>query len=355
MSDSFGDCLICGDPIKRKILLPCNHCNFCLKCYETMVMCYNEKKCPFCQREVESDPIVSTSKELGSYEDEIKKRRPHDEFYHVYYDSKEDIQEVSGFRKIVCCDCHTVCPNFQTLKGHTRKLHKKEPCEICFDSKCFLPCDTPLYDRQQLKEHMKQHPKCPCCKHIAFDGNTLKKHLQENHFKCDICESLGKDMWFETIELIQVHFHTDHYACENPYCVEQGFIVFATKRELIQHQIEVHKALKSLLKKCKEEIPQEELDETFAVRHMRTINRLKQSLKTYYPNDKNKANAIEKLISDLDKTVLTPDDFCDKYKTISGENASKLFVDVVAAISNPDTRALVVKNLDGIRTCSVRN
>lgn len=51
-----------------------------------------------------------------------------------------------------------------------------------------------------------------------------------------------KILWFANLDLLQVHLHENHFACEDPNCIQQGFIAFATEFELQMHQIQVHGA-----------------------------------------------------------------------------------------------------------------
>ena len=356
---NFGECLICGEPITVRILLPCNHTNFCVKCYETLALCYNERKCPFCQKEVTQDPIITHAPELESYEKESQKRRQHDPNYHVYFDDRSDIALVAGFRRITCHDCNALCTSFGALKNHAAKEHKKQVCKICFDSKRFLPCDTELYTKNQFREHMKLHPTCPCCPYVAFDHDTLTAHLRENHFRCDICAAAGKIVWFATLELIEVHFHEEHYACENPLCVMQGFIVFATKMELLMHQVNVHGADPSILDDVKDDKdvstdPEVEVSpEEVRKKRSDAKRRLKAALRREFGDDKAKISNIEDLCYKVDHKRMSVGKFCDIYNKVAGEAASRLFVEVCAAIFTPDIRAKVVKELQGIRGCTV--
>ena len=352
--ETFDECIICGEPLKTRILLPCDHYNFCIKCFERLSLCYQDKKCPFCQREVTSDPIITHAKQLGTYATESLKRRQHDNFYHVFFDTKEDIKAVANLRKVTCQECGEMFNTFGQLKNHVEKTHKKQVCQICFESKRFLPCEATLYTKQQYRFHIPQHPKCPVCKFVGFDQNILNVHMRENHFRCDICAAQGKESWFESLELIEVHFHTDHFACEDPMCVMQGFIVFATKTELLMHKIQVHGAKPSILNEAKDEDEKEPKDdEDVHQRHLDSKKKFKAATKREFAGQPKKSFDLENIIYQVDNRKISVSDFCEQYKKITGESADKLFVETVSIIFTPEIRAEVVKGLQGIRGCTV--
>lgn len=347
---SFGECIICGNPITTRVLLPCNHSNFCLKCYETLVYCYNEAKCPFCQKEIESDPVCTANPHLDGYEIERLKPYQHDQNFHIFFDDPEIICELDSYTRITCPDCHALFNNFSTLRSHVNEKHNKMVCKICFDSNRFLPSDISLYTREEFEIHKKQHPKCSCCDHIAFDQDSLSKHMREAHFRCEICANAGKILWFPTIELIQVHFHEKHYACEDPLCVMQGFIVFSTKIEYLLHQINVHNADPSILNDQIENKPQVEDQSdypSFRARHTENMNRLLNKL-----NSEQNVNAKQllSLIEDVDKHNITADTFCSEIrKLLTNQISDKLFPDIVSVILAPKVRNEVVRSYQGIK------
>lgn len=355
---SFGDCIICGDLITTRILLPCNHSSFCIKCYYTLLNCYNESKCPFCQKEVTSDPICSSKQDLEQYNVEILKHYQHDINHHVYFDNNSIIRQIASFKRITCPDCKSISMNFGSLENHVKKEHNKNVCRICFDSQRFLPSEISSYTNEEFNIHKKLHPECTCCKTIAFDQDSLSKHMRENHFRCEICAKAGKILWFENIDLIQVHFHEYHYACENPLCVMQGFIVFATKAELLLHKVNVHDADPSILVEDIDNKPKMEIEVDEGPnrheRHRESKKRLFSNLKKEFNGNVRKCLDFQDLIYRVDNEMIPVEIFCQRIREFATQIVcDKLFPDIVASITHPDIRKEVVKKYQGVESTNL--
>lgn len=60
------------------------------------------------------------------------------------------------------------------------------------------------------------------------------------HHRCELCRAGGitDSFWLDKNALLE-HMSTDHYACNHPSC-HDVLIAFATKDELLQHQVEYH-------------------------------------------------------------------------------------------------------------------
>ena len=353
--DVIEDCLICLEPLTRRVLLPCGHSPACLRCFVTYNLCYGKRICPFCQREINDDPIITDSSANSTYGLELFKGYKHDTNFHFYFKDPAVIEELKSYQKFKCPKCGETLKNFKVLTQHL-KSHKMTTCKICYNAKRFLPSQTPVFAQNEIKKHLKQHPKCPVCPFTAFDQSQLNEHMRENHFRCEICAEQGKILWFENLELLQVHLHSQHYACEDPLCVEQGFIAFATEFELQMHQINVHGAKIPLTLDFKEEAQQKEPD--FRNEHRKRINQAKkklgQVLKSTLQNETD-SQSVFTLIQNLQNQKVSVHKFLKELNKICGESTDGLFCDVVAAIGNPRIRASVVKARQGIRPCRVPN
>ncbi|OHT02882.1 Zinc finger, C2H2 type family protein [Tritrichomonas foetus] len=350
------DCLICLEPMTRRVLLPCGHSPACLRCFITFNQCYGKRMCPFCQREISDDPIVTDSPVNMSYTTELFLDYKHDHEFHVFYKNPAVIDELKQYSKFKCQTCGFNARNFNTLSNHL-KAHKLNTCKICHTANRFLPSQTPTYTQPEFKKHLKQHPKCPVCPFIAFDQSGLSEHMRENHFRCDICAEQGKILWFENLDLIQVHFHTEHFACTDPMCVQQGFIVFATEVELQMHRMNVHDDKTPIHLDFKEEKPKREPD--YRAEHKKRIQAAKKklgnSLRNHLQNDNDKCQKVFNLLDKLQTKKISVHNFLKQFHAICGESADILFCDVVAAIGSAPIRSELVKARTGIRPCRLPN
>ena len=350
------ECIICGEQITTKVLLPCNHHNFCLKCFETMTKCYNEKKCPFCQREVTKHPLLTSTQltDESTYDEVLNSKKYHyDTRNGYYYEKRENLIELMDLMKYHCRDCEFTTSSFVEMKKHLKAQHDKKFCNICFNAKRFLPCDLETYSLPELKEHSKhQHMKCSCCKCIEFDYNSLSKHMRENHFRCDVCAERGQIRWFPTVEAAQKHFQSCHFACKEKECVEQGFIVFGTRTELLLHQVNVHGANPSILHSeievhCHDCHCHDDCD-TERKHQYESSKRLHAALIKEFTNDTSKCSVIEKLVKNVNAKRITVDQFAEQLNKEADKSYAKITIPVIAAITDFDIRSLVSKRLQGI-------
>lgn len=353
--DKIEDCLICLESLTRRVLLPCGHSPACLRCFVTYNLCYGKRICPFCQREINDDPIITDSPVSSTYALELLKDYKHDTTFHFYYKDPAVINELQSYQKYKCPKCGSIEKNFNNLTHHL-KSHRLTTCKICYNSKRFLPSQTPVFDQNEIKKHVKHHPRCPVCPFIAFDTAQLNEHMRENHFRCEICAQEGKILWFESIELLQVHLHSEHYACEDPLCVQQGFIAFATEFELQMHQINVHGAKIPLTLDFREEEQKKQPD--YKNEHRKRLNQAKkklgQVLKNTLHNEEAERSVFD-LIQNVQNSKISVHGFLRQLDEICDEHADGIFCDVVAAIGNPRIRASIVKARQGIRPCRVPN
>ena len=353
--ETIENCLICLEPLTRRVLLPCGHSPACLRCFFTYLHNYGKRNCPFCQLPVVDDPIVTDSEVSGSYSRELFHDYKHNTDFGVFYKDPAVISELESYQQFKCPMCSFKAKTFGILTKHVR-THNCVTCKICNDTQMFLPSQTQVFTHAEYKKHMKRHPKCPVCSFIAFDQSSLNEHMRDKHFRCDICAEQGKILWFASMDLLQVHFHSQHFACEDPMCVEQGFIVFATEMELQIHRMTVHNDRSTLMVDFKEEEKQKQPN--FNAEHKKRILAAKKklgSLLRKYLNDERKYNMVYSLIDKLQKNQITAEHFLNKFEEICEEHANILFCDVVAAIGNSKARAELVKTRQGIRPCPVFN
>lgn len=333
------DCPICLQKIQTHVLLPCNH-SICLNCYGAMTYIYSEHFCPICQKDYSDFPIISQSKLKNSYSVEIL-RFQKDAKRGVYYDTQETLDSIAELKMYHCQKCGKDFEKLRIFSNHIHKEHNSELCKICKKSNRFLPSKLQIYSRGELKKHMKIHPKCTLCEFIGFDDHELSEHMLDNHYRCDICAQNNVIVWFKDAELYQVHLHEKHYACEDPVCVSQGFIAFATPMELQLHRMNVHgdKSPATIdfmsinqVKEEKKQIQIEKMDKQ--KRHKEALQKLKNSLKRQIKNQEVEDRILNAL-SDLNQGKIEPKEFLDIYNKESGKFSDNLFCDVMACILIP--------------------
>lgn len=353
-TETIEDCLICLEPLKRRVLLPCNHSPTCIKCFITYNMCYGKRICPFCQSEINSDPIITDSIIDTTYDQELKdKAYKHDDQYHVYYQDQSVIDELHSYQRYKCQRCGELFQKYFQLTQHL-KTHKMTTCKICHHSHRFLPSQTPEFSHNSIKKHIKQHPNCPVCSFTAFDQSQLNEHMRENHFRCEICAEQGKILWFENLDLLQIHLHTNHFTCDHPQCVQQGFIAFATEFELQMHQIQVHGAKIHLTIDFKDDVDGKKVTD-YRDEHRQRIflakKKLGQTLRNVFRNE-NLIQSVFDMLHNVQNQKMSVHQFIQQLNKTCGNKTDAVFCDVVAAISNPRVRANVIKERQGLNRIS---
>ena len=69
----------------------------------------------------------------------------------------------------------------------------------------------------------------------------LHEHLNKEHYKCHICDKLGKpNQFFKDYARLERHFDREHYLCHHPQCIAARFVVFENEIDLRAHEASVH-------------------------------------------------------------------------------------------------------------------
>lgn len=319
----------------------------------TMSSCYSVRMCPFCQAEVTEDPIITDTADPIDYKIERLKPYKHDPENQVYYMDEEVHSQVLGFNKFQCQKCHDKFNTFKQFSKHLFAAHHRKVCKICHKAGRVLPSQVESYTAKECTEHMKRHPACLVCPFVAFDQSMLADHMRENHFRCEVCATAGEVKWFADSDVLRVHFNECHYACQDPMCVEHGFIVFATPMELQLHMISVHGDRTPVMMDFKEE--EKPID--FEKEHMERIKQARKALstliKSIWKGDNDKVSQILNLVDQVRKARMPPKVFLKKLSGICNKRTDSLFCAVVAAIDDPAIRAAIVRERSGFRPCSV--
>ncbi|TNJ28504.1 Zinc finger domain-containing protein [Giardia muris] len=239
-------CIICADDYDVGATHPCLHTT-CYKCYLINRLSCQRDKCLHC-----SEPITVTLiyplamfSESSLRELVISDRSRRQAGFTFISRYKAHIHSsvmhnVNLFDIPPCPLCSVELGSKGLLKEHMRTEHGKHYCPTCLDSKpCFLQ-DQPLYSKLELIEHKALHPVCPLCQKSQYDRDAYNDHMLMLHHRCELCRAGGiaDSFWLDKAALVE-HMSTDHYACDHPTC-RDVLIAFATKDELLQHQVEHH-------------------------------------------------------------------------------------------------------------------
>lgn len=140
----------------------------------------------------------------------------------------------------------------KALKTHLRTEHGYTLCDLCVENKRDFVSKLQRYTPQGLKEHQSKgdgdgsgftgHPLCEFCKPLRFyDIVKLHEHLNKEHYKCHICDKLGKpNQFFKDYGRLERHFDREHYLCHHPQCIAARFVVFENEIDLRAHEASVH-------------------------------------------------------------------------------------------------------------------
>ena len=286
-------CMVCYTDLTHPCVTPCSHNEVCGTCHLRLRYLHSDKKCPMCKQEnqqiivdrfehvklFEEYPLWGD--ELGAdfiFRDDVGMFFPKD-----YYEAQ--ILSLFGYHCGVCknYDGVTVNPDANTnqdpsnkrdnnhnqqnkgkknnrgaitpvksLLDHLRNKHRLTLCEFCVDHKRDFVALLPRFTPSQLKSHMavgdsietgfRGHPLCEFCRPRRFyDLTHLHMHLQQDHYKCHVCETQGlANQYFRDYAALEKHFDRQHFLCKDPQCVAARFMVFENEIDLRAHELSVH-------------------------------------------------------------------------------------------------------------------
>ncbi|KAG6332563.1 hypothetical protein ID866_6529 [Astraeus odoratus] len=179
----------------------------------------------------------------------------------IYFETQDMMEETLVLLRFNCPDrdCDYTASGWGDLKLHTRGTHGKVMCDLCLRSKKVFAHEHTLYPpnvlplhlpsmshrshNQSLKEPIEGgvHPLCEFCRECFFSDDELFVHMRERHEECFICKRDGmRDQYFQNYASLETHFSQAHFACMNPTCQAQKFVVFGTELDFKAHQVEVH-------------------------------------------------------------------------------------------------------------------
>ncbi|OHS95042.1 Zinc finger, C2H2 type family protein [Tritrichomonas foetus] len=345
------NCIICFEKINTRVVLPCGHTSFCLSCFTTMNQCHGKRNCPFCQKEITEDPIITQNQNVVNYFDELQKQQyHHDEIHHFYYNDEKVLKEQDQFNFYKCNHCNYITKNFKKFDHHLHEKHSCVTCRICHSSNGFLPSQTETFHSgKEIQQHLKLHPRCPICKFIGFDHFKISQHMHEKHIRCDICANHDKIQWFATENEYINHCESNHFVCKEISCCQHGPTVFASHFELQMHKISFHnEGNKNIMIDFRESQPAqlEEIND-YKEEHRKRMKAAWRKLSSGIGNQSH-ASKVFDLITQLNKKKIDASSFYQKAKETINEKSELLFCDIVAAISNGNARSDLLRVRQGL-------
>jgi hypothetical protein len=257
---SVFTCLICGKEKELVSVGECEHRSVCSYCSMKSRLQYNYKKCPICLKVLESIFICEISdstnyKTLISKKDEYHKDEEFDKCG-IYYTTIKGKEEALNLRGLNCPIKKCYYESFKSmdsLSKHLEKKHKKFYCQYCLNQNKSFLSQMKIYNKSNLNDHIKYgeyegnqlicppHPSCPFDNNTFYDEEQLFKHMNSNHFFCQLCKDKKNYIFFSELNDLLAHHKSNHYCCPYKECLADIYVVFTKEAELIAHLITKHK------------------------------------------------------------------------------------------------------------------
>ncbi|AYU80926.1 hypothetical protein, conserved [Leishmania donovani] len=261
------ECLICADPCRALCVFPCGHYT-CYSC-GLRIHSLNRGSCPVCRKEATQMPIitqqVSREEEQFSAKEMESMRRVVTTNRHLrcVIDSPQLAYEVAKLYEYTCPIESCWCQGYQDpflemnmLKDHLWVDHELVYCDVCLQHRPAFLCEQVAYSITALQYHMEGrcrhdrssftgHPPCRFCKRANrfYDGESLLKHMQQQHYTCDVCNrGQFTFTFYASRQKLDQHFQTCHKICDHPDCASHDLMmrVFGNEIDLMVHKQRVH-------------------------------------------------------------------------------------------------------------------
>lgn len=123
--------------------------------------------------------------------------------------------------------------NIAALLGHLTKDHSgSSMCKLCLEHRPLFISEHEVFaSNHKLKQHMLGHslsttssalaknafllghPECLHCKVHYFDPTALYRHMQLDHFTCNLCDSKKMFRYYKNIGALREHHLQMHFVC----------------------------------------------------------------------------------------------------------------------------------------------
>lgn len=159
-------------------------------------------------------------------------------------------QRVRSLLLIKCKECKQQFSIKKDLITHFKSKHSALLCSTCLENNHQFWYEYASYTPETLSQHRKGqlkepgfdgHVYCPFCSFWIYNKDLAKKHSNEEHQLCTVCDSIGiKFQFYRNFPELETHFRSRHYCCDNPVCVKNHCYVYAYKSELCAHSLAHH-------------------------------------------------------------------------------------------------------------------
>lgn len=261
------ECLICAEPCRAICVFACGH----FTCYSCglHIHALNHGSCPVCRKPSTEMPIITqyVSQEEQQYSEEemanLRRVVVTDRKLQCVIDSPKLASAMAKLYEYLCpmdsCwEAGKQDPFIEMamLKDHMRVDHDLAYCEVCLQHRPAFLCEQFAYDAAALQQHREGsclhdrssftgHPPCRFCKKASrfYDGEALLKHMQQQHYTCDVCNrGQFTFTFYATRQKLDQHFQTCHKICDHPDCANLDLMmrVFGNEIDLMVHKQRVH-------------------------------------------------------------------------------------------------------------------
>ncbi|KPI90402.1 hypothetical protein ABL78_0478 [Leptomonas seymouri] len=261
------ECIICAGLCRAICVFPCGH-STCYSC-GLRIHSLNCGSCPVCRKTSKTQPIITqcVSKEEEQYSEvemaNMRMRVVTDKKLNCVIDSPQLAMEMSKLYEYICpmegCWKDGNQDPFievAMLKDHLQIDHDLAYCDVCLQHRPAFLCEQYAYNSVALQRHQEGccagdrssftgHPPCRFCKKTKrfYDGEALLKHMQQQHYTCDVCNrGQFTFAFYATRQKLDQHFQTCHKICDHPDCANLDLMmrVFGNEIDLMVHKQRVH-------------------------------------------------------------------------------------------------------------------
>ncbi|TPX39597.1 hypothetical protein SeMB42_g06312 [Synchytrium endobioticum] len=240
--------------IRINMARPMSRKRVCHICSLRLRALYKVKACTMCKTELQN--VLFTKSSTKSYRQSDVQQIPFfDNKLQIYFEEADAMEDSMILLRFNCPDstCDVSCPNgWGQLKAHVKRDHGMLMCDLCTRHKKIFTHEHALYTQAALQRHYKSggpddpsfkgHPECGFCKISFYGDDELYSHCREKHEQCFLCQRAGvRNQYYVNYESLYRHFQGDHFPCNEPECLEQKFVVFASDLDLKAHQMEDHR------------------------------------------------------------------------------------------------------------------
>lgn len=212
-----------------------------------------EYKCPTCKTSLEKIVCAKESNinfaDFTFWGDSIGPDFHFDERSQMFFPPAYYKEHVQPLWLSKCKLCSQVKRDPKGLRLHLHAQHNLEMCTLCIENRHAFPSEHVYFTQKEYEAHLRHgdkegslgHPFCEFCRKRYYDKTALFMHLQQDHFKCHICDRTGMlHNYFDTYNTLESHFRKEHHLCEDPLCLEKKFTVFSNAIDLAAHERQYH-------------------------------------------------------------------------------------------------------------------